>query len=114
MCSNFQPDPFPSCVKATHDKPGSVFRTKEGKRKGTSQPGHGAAIGLIMFCCNHRGQPLVANGGYISQASCCRQSEGSEEIMLNLVYALFIDRVFVLSSRWRWSMGVKDSDVNGD
>ena len=97
-----------------HDKPGSVFRMKEGKRKDTSQPGHGAAIGLIMFCCNHRGQPLVANGGYISQASCCRQSEGSEETMLNLVYALFIDRVFVLSSRWRWSMGVKDSDVNGD
>ena len=36
---------------------------KEAKGKGTSQPRHGAAIGLIMLCCNHRGQPLVADGG---------------------------------------------------
>ena len=50
-----------------------------------------------MFCCIHRGQPIVANGGYVSQASCCRQNEGSEGTMLNLVDALFIDRVFVLS-----------------
>ena len=41
---------------------------KEGKGKGTSQPGHGAAIGLIVLCCNHRSQLLIADGGCIS---CC-------------------------------------------
>ena len=39
---------------------------KEGEGKGTSQPRHGAAIGLTMLCCNHRGQPLIADGGCIS------------------------------------------------
>ena len=39
---------------------------KVGEGKGISQPGHGAAIGLIMLCCNHRGQPLVADGSSIS------------------------------------------------
>ena len=43
-----------------------------------------------MFCCNHRGQLLIANGGCISQASCCRQNEGSEGAMLNLMDTLFI------------------------
>ena len=53
-----------------------------------------------MFCYNHRGQPLIANGGCISQASCCRQNEESEGAMLNLMDTLFIGTllsVFMLS-----------------
>ena len=36
--------------------------TKKGERKGTPQPRHGPAM---IFCCNHRGNPLVADSGYL-------------------------------------------------
>ena len=46
-----------------------------------------------MFCCSHRGQPLLADVGCISQA-CLRKNKGSEGTMLNLTDTLFIGTLF--------------------
>ena len=65
-------------------------RAEKGEGQGASQPGHGAAVCLILLGGNHRGKTPIANGGSISHASCCRHNKGSKGTVFNLTDVLFI------------------------
>ena len=95
-------------------------RAEKGEGQGASQPGHGAAVRLILLGGNHRGKPLIANGGSISHASCCRHNKGSKGAVFNLTDALFISPLFCVlmlpvacgdGLTIGGSMGVEDPDV---
>ena len=47
-----------------------------------------------MFSGNHRGKPLIANGGSVTHASCCRHNKGSKGAVFNFPDALFVRPLF--------------------